>query len=307
MLLPVTVLGPINELATSVTVISAVDDATVQLLVNGAPVGVPVHASGLSVSIALGATVLTQGQQVAATQSSAGETSVPSPFPETVSAAPSLASGLPAIVFLSGLHPCVDWIMLGGLIPGTTVDIHRAGQRIGTAVAAGPVVSVPISSPQIPSVGDLLEAFQTFKFPQGGTIKGPTVESLPLQGSPLGEPPTPSVQSPFECDLAVLVSGLQEGGSLIVKHGIDELSGYPFVGTPVWAHLSQPARGTDQLSARLRSDTCGSASGFSPAVGVNPALKLPTPVIVGPICLTRPCSGSAISVRVPKSRCLPKR
>jgi hypothetical protein len=77
---------------------------------------------------------------------------------------------------------------------------------------------------------------------------------------------------------------LQEGASLIVKHGVDELGGYPFVGSPVWANLLKPARGTDQLSARQRSNTCGGASGFSPAVGVNPALKLPTPVIIGPIC-----------------------
>jgi hypothetical protein len=108
MLLPVKVLGPINQLATSVTVVGAVDGATVQLLINGAPVGVSAPASKLSVSIALGTTVLTQGQQVAATQSRAGETSVPSPFPETMGAAPSPTSGLPAVVFLSGLHPCVD-------------------------------------------------------------------------------------------------------------------------------------------------------------------------------------------------------
>jgi hypothetical protein len=288
MLLPPKVLGPINQLATSVTVVGAVDGATVQLLVNGAPVGVPAVASGLSVSVGLGGTVLTPGQQVAATQSRTGETSAPSPFPETVSAAPSPASGLPAPVFLSGLHPCVDWILMGGLIPGATVEIRRAGQRIGTAVAAGPVASVPISFPQAPSTGDTLEAFQKFTPPQAPTITGPTVPSLPLQTAPPREPPAPSVQSPFECDLAVLVSGLQEGASLTVKHGLDELSGYPFVGSPVWANLVKPARGADQMSARQRSNTCGGASGFSPAVGVNPAPKLPTPVIVGPICPNAP-------------------
>lgn len=285
MLLPVKVLGPINQHATSVIVVGAVDGTMIQLLVNGAPVGVLTQASGLFVSIGLGATVLTPGQQVTATQSKSGQTSLPCPFPETVGAAPIPDSGLPAVVFLSGLHPCVDWILMGGLIPGATVEIRRAGQRIGTAVAAGPVVSVPIAFPQTPSVGDTLEAFQTYTPPLGATIKGPTVKSLPLQGRPPGEPPTPSVQSPFECDLAVLVSGLQEGASLTVKHGVDELSGYPFVGTPVWAHLSQPARGADQLAASQRSDNCKKvASGFSPFVGVNPALKLPTPVIVGPIC-----------------------
>src|SRR3990170_5723714 len=288
MLLPPKVLGPINELAKSVTVVGAVDGATVQLLANGAPVGMSATASGLSVTIALGATILTPGQQITATQTRGVITSEPSPFPETVAAAPSPSSGLPAVVFLSGVHPCVDWILMGGLIPGATAEIQRNGQRVGTAVADGSAVSVPISFPQAPSAGDTLEAFQTFTPAQGGTIKGPTVPSLPLQGRPPGEPPAPSVQSPFECDLAVLVSGLQEGASLVVKHNADELAGYPFVGSPVWAHLVKPARGADQISARQRSIQCGGASGFSPAVGVNPGPKLPTPTILGPICPNAP-------------------
>lgn len=307
MLLPPKVLGPINQLATSVAVVGAVDGATVQLLVNGAPAGTPVIASGISVSVGLGATVLTPGQQVSATQSRTGETSVPWPFPEIVSAAPSAATGLPAVVFLTGVHPCIDWLLLGGTVPGATVEIQRAGQTIGTAVAAGSNVSVPIQFPQPAAAGDTLEAFQAFTPPQGATIKGPPVPSLPLQAAPPREPPAPSVQSPFECDMAVLVSGLQEGASLIMKHNSDELAGYPFVGTPVWANLVKPARGADQLSARQKSVTCGGASGFSPAVGVNPAPKLPTPVILGPVCPNAPIlrvrnlrPGAAISVHAAK-------
>jgi len=183
MLLPPKVVGPINQLATSVTVVGAVDNAWIQLLANGAPVGTPTLALGLSVTVALGGITLTPGQQIAATQSRGVDVSLPSPFPETVSAAPSPASGLPAVVFLSGLHPCVDWILLGGLIPGATAEIQRNGQRVGTAVAAGSAVSVPVSFPQSPSVGDILGAFQAFTPPQGGTIKGPVVQSLLFEGS----------------------------------------------------------------------------------------------------------------------------
>ena len=288
MLLSPKVLGPINELARAVTVVGAVEGAAVQLFMNGIPVGGAIVAGGLFVSVPLGPGALVPGRQVWATQSRAGEASAPSPFPETVSAAPSTASGLPAVVLLSGLHPCVDWILMGGLVPGATVEIHHGGQRIGSAIAEGPVAAVPTSFPQPPTVGDTLEALQTYTPPHGGRVKGPTVASLPLQGRPPGEPPPPSVQSPFECDLAVLVSGLQEGASLTVRHGSDEIDRYPFVGSPVWANLLKPARGANQLSASQRSNACGGASGFGPAAGVNPAPELPTPVIVGPVCPNAP-------------------
>src|SRR5262245_6902071 len=101
MLLAPKVVGPINQLATSVTVVGAVDGAAVQLLVNGAAAGVPASASGLSVAVSLGATVLSPGQQISATQSKGAETSAPWPFPEIVSTAPTAATGLPAVVFLS--------------------------------------------------------------------------------------------------------------------------------------------------------------------------------------------------------------
>ena len=56
------------------------------------------------------------------------------------------------------------------------------------------------------------------------------------------------------------------------------------MGTPVWAQLVKPARGADQISAKQRSEQCDHTSGFGAPVGVNPAPKLPTPVLVGPIC-----------------------
>ena len=247
--------------------------------------GMPGVASGLSVNISLVGSTLTASMQISATQSKGGETSAPYPFPETVCAAPAPSTGLPAVVFLSGLHPCVDWIFMGGTIPGATVEIRYHGKRVGTALATGSAVSVPISFSEIPAPGDMLEALQTFTTQQGVVVRGPTTPSLPLQGRPHGEPPAPSVQSPFECDLAVLVSGLQEGISLVVKHTDDELAGYPFVGTPVWAQLRNPVRLTDVVSARQRMIQCHGDSPFSaPPVGAVVAPKLPTPVIVGPIC-----------------------
>ena len=256
----------------------------VQLFINGVAAGIPTTASGLSVAVGLGATVLTPGQQVTATQSLAGKTSVPSPFPETVSAAPSAATGLPAVVFLSGLHPCIDWAMMGGTIPGRGGGDPSLGpaRRIGRGWRRQRLGAHSVPNPCIRR--DTLEALQSFTPAGGATIKGGTVPSLPLQAAPPGEPPAPTVQPPLECDMAVLVSGMNEGVSLVVKHNADELAGYPFVGTPVWASLVKPARGPDQLSAKQQSAQCGRTSGFSAPVGVNPGPKLPTPVILGPIC-----------------------
>lgn len=286
MLLPPKVQGPINTTATSIVVLGAVDGAAVQVLVNGAPAGVPTTASGLSTTVPLGATVLSAGQQVTATQSKAADTSAPSTFAETVAAAPSAATGLGPLAFLSGVHPCIDWVVLGGTTPGATVRVLHGGHRVGETVAGGTQVSVPVRFSPAAVAGDRLFAVQTFTPAGGAAITGADVPSLPMSAAPPGEPSAPTVAPPMECDLAVLVAGLNEGTSLIVKHNADEIAGYPFVGTPVWAGLARPVRGADQLSAKQHTEQCGAASGFGPAVGVNPAPKLPTPVIVGPVCPT---------------------
>ena len=288
MLLPPKVQGPINQTATSVTVLGALEGADVQVFVDGTAAGFPTTASGLAVVVDLGGDVLSPGQKITATQSLGPDTSIPSPFPETVAAAPSAATGLPAVAFLSALNTCSDWALIGGTIPGATVEIRRAGQVVGATVAGGANVSVPIRFPAGASAGDVLEASQTFTTSGGTTITGDAVPSLPLQPLLLDVPPKPTVAPPYECDMAVLVSGLDPGTSLVVRHGSDQLAGYPFVGTPVWASLVKPARDGDQLSASQGTEQCGAQSGFSTPVGVNPAPLLPTPVIVGPVCPNAP-------------------
>lgn len=275
MLLPPKVLGPLNTLSTSITVVGVASDATVQLLVNGSPRGSPVAVSGLSATIPV-SPALAAGAQVTATQSRGGQTSAPTPVPEIVAGVPA---SLPPVVILSGLHPCIDWVLVGGCVAGATVTIEHKGHRIGTAVAAGPQVSVPVSFAQLPGAGDILLAFQSV-----GSHQGPTSASLPFETRESRQMAAPSVAPPYECDMAVLVSGLQEGASLVVTHDGDELAGYPFVGATVWANLLKPARENQSISVRQESRRCGLASGPSAAVGVNTAPKLPTPVIVGPIC-----------------------
>src|SRR5215216_162938 len=211
MLLPPRIVGPLDNLSTLVTVLGAVDGAKVQLFINNAPMGIPAIASGLSTSVLLLGTRLTPGQFVTATQSQGPITSSPSP-PEPVGAAPM---DPPPVTFLSLPHPCVDWVILGGMIAGANATIEWRGSRIGTAVAQGPVVSVPVVFPSPASTRDLLEAFQSYSIPLGALVQGSKTQSLPLGPAPPGEPPPPAVTPPYECDLAVLISGLWDGNSLI--------------------------------------------------------------------------------------------
>lgn len=274
MLLPPKVLGPLNTLSTSVTVVSVANGAAIQLLVNGAPRGNPVNAAGLSVTIPV--STLAAGAQVTATQSRDGQTSAPTPLPEVVASVPA---DLPPVVILSGLHPCIDWVLVGGCVAGATVTLEHGGQPIGTAVAGGPTVSVPVTFTQSAGAGDVLRAFQSV-----GSNRGPVSTSLPFETRESRHMAPPSVNPPYECDMAVLVSGLQEGVSLVVSHNGDELIGYPFIGATVWANLLKPVRQPQTISVRQKSRQCDIESGPSATVGVNTAPKLPTPFIVGPLC-----------------------
>jgi len=279
MLLPPKIAGPLDNLSRFVVVLGAIDGADVQLFVDGAPVGVAATASGLSISVPLGGFLLVPGQAVTATQSSGFNTSPKSP-PEPVGKA---SADLPPITFVSIPHPCVDWVVLGGMVAGADATIQWKGRRIGSAVAAGPVVSVPVTFPSPASAGDVLEAFQSYTILGSPLVQGPPTPSLPLVPAP-GDPPAPTLTPPYECDMAVLVSGLQDGTSLTIKHNADELAGFAYVGTSVRAWLDRPVAIGETLSARQESKGCRRLGSFSvPPVGVNPA-DLPIPVIGGPIC-----------------------
>ncbi|MGQ9347116.1 hypothetical protein [Mycolicibacterium gilvum] len=284
MLLPPVVQGPINTLATTVTVLGAVDGATVQVFSNGAPIGLPTVASGLATEVDLGGATLGTGQKITATQAKNGQTSSSTALPETVGAGPSPTTGLPAVAFLSKVHPCVDWVIVGGCIAGATVEVIHAGHRVGEAVARGPQVSVRVHFPSTPSAGDVLHAAQEVAMPDGTMVRGPQTPSLPIADGPKHDVMAPTLQPPFECDMAVLVSGLLDGASLSVRHDGDDLGGYPFVGNTLWANLLRPVRQGEELSAQQALENCGNASGFGPQVGVNPTATLPTPTIQGPIC-----------------------
>lgn len=276
MLFPLKVVGPINVLSDPIVVLGALAGAEVQLLIDGVPTGSLVTADGLSVSLFHGGT-LNPGQKIAATQSLNGQTSVPTPIPETVSALPDGQTGIPPVVFLSGLHPCVDWIVIGGTIPGAKVAILFQGQVVGSTTATGNAVSVRIGSGVQAGVGDVLEAVQDVN-----GLQSPVTQSLPLSRRP-GDLVAPVIAPPFECDMAVLVSGLADGVSLDLSHD-GQILNYPFVGNTVWANLWKPARQPETFTAQQHFSQCESESPMSQPVGVNPAIKLPTPIMVGPIC-----------------------
>src|SRR5262245_56292521 len=143
MLLPPTISGPLTTASKGVWASGALDGASIQLLSNGNPLGALKPAVGLSTFVEVAPGGFVAGALITATQANGAGTSSPSPS-LVVAAMPTHQTGLPAAVFLSGLHPWVDWVILGGLIPGCTVEVRHGGKVAATVVASSSVESVPL-------------------------------------------------------------------------------------------------------------------------------------------------------------------
>ena len=222
-LLPPKVVGPINELSRQITVVGTGPGATVQLFANGISFGPSTIGSGPSVAVPLGAVRAVAGQAITATQSLDSETSDSSPG-EAVSAAPA---ELPPVVFLSQVHTAIDWVVIGGLVPGVTVTVTHRGDVVGQQVATSMSLSIRVKFAQPFNQGDVLVASQNVAGLGGATIQGRRVESLPAEGRDLKRPPLPpNIMQPLrECDTAVRVTDIEQGATTRIT-----LSDLPFEG-----------------------------------------------------------------------------
>lgn len=273
-LLPPLVIGPVSVSSTAVRVDGPLPGSNVHLLVNGVS-KVQIPATSTTTYLPLAGIGLNGGDQLTARWFLGADASDPSPVPLVVLAAPST---LGALVYLSQVHDCVDWILLGGAYPGALVEVYNGATQIGADVAAGDGVAVRIGGTI--NTGDVLHAVQSVQTPTG-TVKSPGTPSLPSESLPFRERslPPPAIGPVPGCAQAVPVSGLLQGVSTYLDTGSGVLR-YPFVGTSFWALLGREAYPPESFTASQHFERCHVFSPTSaPPVPVDKTLPLRKPAI----------------------------
>lgn len=295
-LLPPIVIGPVSVYSTDVRVDGPLPGSNVHLLVNGVS-KIQATATSTTTYVPLAGAGLNGGDKLTARWYLGNEASDPTPVPEVVLDAPSK---LGPLVYLSQVHNCVDWILLGGAYPGAWVEIYNGSTQIGAEIAKGDVVAVRITGDI--NRGDVLEAVQSVKTPSSKlkqrntrytthktaledslhydplnsllpTRKSIGTPSLPAEWLPGRDEekvmPSPSIGPVPGCSQAVPISGLLQGASTHLASGSDVLH-YPFVGGAFWALLGREAHPPESFTASQHFERCGGSSpSSSPPVPVD--------------------------------------
>ncbi|MER8992984.1 hypothetical protein [Mesorhizobium sp. M0678] len=269
------VIGPVSVLSTSVRIDGPLPGSSISLLVNGVPVPAVNAGATTSTFVPVAAGSLNVGDALTARWTLGAETSDPSPVPIVVLGYPSTLSPL---VYLSQVHECVDWVLIGAAYPGATVEIFNGGALIGSDTARGNVVPVRIRGAI--QANDVLSAVQSVQTP-AGQVKSSQTPSLPAEQTPYRENtmPAPAVGPVPGCAQAVPVRGLAQGATTKVHFNGDVLE-YPFVGANLLALLGRAAHNPDVFSATQHFERCNASSPSSaPPVIVDETLPVRKPVI----------------------------
>lgn len=293
--------GPVNELSVEVEVVGVLAGANVMLLLfdDDTPGSYNIlltqaTAKGASISFAVQPGQLTAGKYLSALQSTVADgPSESSRVREKIAAVPSPDQGLPPVVFLSKAYTCVDWILIGGLIPGSTVEISYQGAIVSSKIAKRPTESLFIPLAQPLAAGTSFVGVQRINTSQG-IIQSDPVTSLPLEERFIEHNrklDAPLIDAPIECDTAVLVSKISEGASVFVKVETSDYK-YSFYGSSFWALTPQPIPYPGIVTVQQGVGSCGEST-MSDITSAN-VLKgnLPAPVPIGPVC------GNASTLRV---------
>jgi hypothetical protein len=176
--------------------------------------------------------LLMAGQQMTATQTYTGtDSNILAALGGNTESDPSTSSlpilktpdPLPAPVFDSGLCTCMDWVQMGGLIPGATLTIKlqnpSAPLPLPTVVNA--IVTQSVQWFQLASnpidKDAVLEAHQSGlkSSPSGVTQSGPILVA-PALGPPVISP------EPMACETSLSFSNMQPGADLNIINGSNE-------------------------------------------------------------------------------------
>jgi hypothetical protein len=290
MLLPPQVVGPVYVNSASVGVTGAKSGAQISLYQDGQFLNsAPADMSG-NAAIALGAGQLQEKAQLTATQSEGQEISEPSRFPEPVLPLPDVA---PALAILSHVHPCMDAVLVGGVVYGALVELFHGAKLLGIQGGYGSVVYIPRQAPDPLMDGDVLTVRQSY-VNNGQTLVSPTVNSLPLQSLVLPPAeddryllPSPTIDGPlFECCTAVTVRGILPGASLQLFNGTQNesywYSGHALnIGVP-------PLKDGMKLNATQQFNSCSQTSQPSPDAPVVKRALSYVVIVHQPICPNPP-------------------
>ena len=274
LLLPPIVIGPVSVATSAVRVDGPLPGSNVHLFVNGVS-KFQVSATSTTTYIALGGEGLNGGDELTARWEFDGEVSDPSPVPLIVLPVPSK---LQPLVYLSQVHDCVDWILLGGAYPGALVEVYNGATQIGAEVASVDVVAVHIKGTI--NAGNVLGAQQSVTTP-AGTMKSDSTRSLPAEALPYMERslPAPTIGPVPGCAQAVPVGGLLQGASTHLTTSGGVLN-YPFVAPAFWALLGREAHPPESFTASQHFERCHVFSPESaPPVKVDKDLPLRKPAI----------------------------
>jgi IPT/TIG domain-containing protein len=299
-ILPPRVVGPLSECSRFVIVVNANPDATVTLVITRA--GAEIHAGRKTVknskdTIPLDAGFdLVGGDVVNAMQEVAGDASVVSNDGPAVQMS---VTGFDAAQVLSHLHQCARGFFLGGMRPGTAVQVLENGTVIGTGDATDGTsyVNVPDGLPRQVG-GSTLVARQVIcpkpppSPPAAAYVKDsglPPVEPFPFQ--PGQTVPAPVIaQGLTACSRSVQVSSIIPGCDVILE-AVDG-SWWASLGasdqTTAWIPLPVKLREHDQVTIRQEVARRCEVHFERKALVVGPQQALDTPRLAQIDCNTTP-------------------
>lgn len=276
-LVPAKIIGPISPLSGSVQAEHVLPDAVVGIMVNGTAINRTQTTTSNVVEIPLAGYSLQPNDVVTVVWSLLGETSKPS-LPESVLSYPR---DLPAPVFLSSVHTAVDWLTIGGLYPGATVEVLAGNNTVIGGPDTASFAALQLDIRNSVSAGDVLQAVQTVMVPGVGPVVSTRGTSLPVEPRFLREEPLnqPVIIGPIhECAGAVLVGGAVPGCFVELRTGGDSFE-YRAVGETFWALLPKAAHAPASFEAVALLRRLGRQSIASVPVTVDPSQSLETPML----------------------------
>jgi len=288
--LPPEVDGPITLASKEVFVDNVLPQSLVTVYADGVNVG---HATSTDpgwIVVPLIATLAAK-QKVTATQNyQGGDPSIPVTSGESDFSAPvevqPVPKPLPPLAFVSGLSSCMDSVLMGGLIPGTQVDIH-VGSPAGPLVVSG-APSQPTGVPPIQWFG-----LAAIPVPAGSTLyaqqrlgkdKSPMTPSVPVAGPPvtLGWPV--EIITPVRpCQMALGLAKLTPGANISVTNNATVIASAT-VPWPAYTLAPLPPFKAGTISVAQYFARCYQVPAAGPkSVPVMDA-PLPTPSVGYPLC-----------------------